>query len=324
MAGGVAGQRRFRLQHGFEEDAVHVRPRDLQQVVLCPVDHLCGLFYRHVLGHPQAAPQGDHEATLALRNQAYLAGRVEESGLLAIGEGVLQVLDQGIRGGAAAQQGGEVIQSEADHLQRVEAADLLGEAGHKLLTGQLHHHHVVALEGGEDIRVCLQAGQQILGHVAVAAAGLAHLLDGVGGVRGVRRLQGSSVSLELALFGLLLLRGVHGIDAACLEVVQPGDQLVRRQLQCVGARHPRDEAQPVLAVLDEGIFRQVIAGRELLAQVGVAHSDIQGGSRRSTGGGTHRHAPADQCAEHREEAAVRVLDRRGVIALFVHVCEAVE
>ena len=80
----------------------------------------------------------------------------------------------------------------------------------------------------------------------------------------------------------------------------------------------------MLAVLDEGVFRQLIAGRELLAQVGVAHADVQCGARRGAGGGTHRHTPTDQGTEHREETAVRVLDRGAVIALLVHVGEAVE
>ena len=118
----------------------------------------------------------------------------------------------------------------------------------------MHHHYVVALESGEYIRVGLEGGQQVLGHVARAAAGLAGLLDRVGGVRGVGGFQRCGVRFNFALVGLLFL-GVFGrFHAPLVQLVHARNQLVRGELQAVGAGHARDEAQAVPAVLDQAVF----------------------------------------------------------------------
>ena len=61
---------------------------------------------------------------------------------------------------------------------QVELAEVVAVAGQQLLGDELQQDGVVALEGGEDVGVGLEAGQPVLGQVAGAAAGLAAGLDG--------------------------------------------------------------------------------------------------------------------------------------------------
>ena len=170
-------------------------------------------------------------------------------------------------------------------------------------------------------------GQQVLRHVTGAAAGLAALLDGVGGVAGGGDLHRRGAGLHLALLPLLLVGRLGDVPFAggdeAVLLVEALDDLVLQQRQRVGAGQARQQAQAVGAVLDQALL---VAGHalELAAAGGVAQGDGQRGPGRRAGRGADGNAAADQRAQHGEEAAVARLDRRGIIAPLVDVAEAVE
>ena len=136
--------------------------------------------------------------------------------LVAAGHGADQPLDERPRGGALEHHLADLLGDEGGAAPAVQRAELVPVAGEQPLGDQLQQHRVVALEGGEDVGVGLQAGQPVLGQVAGAAARLAARLDGAGGVPGLRGLETGGPGLQLPL-PVLVDRPV-----AALHLVQRG------------------------------------------------------------------------------------------------------
>ena len=134
----------------------------------------------------------------------HLAGGVKERGLISVSQRIQEVLNDGIRTGATAQYTTEVVEAEAHHFQVGKTLHLPGKTTQEFLGDQLQHHHVVALKGGEYVRVFFENGQQVFGHVASSTGGLTHLLDGVGGMRGVGHLQCGGMRLRFTQIASLL------------------------------------------------------------------------------------------------------------------------
>ena len=296
-------------------------------MVLRRIDGGDGILDVHLLRAAEAAGQRLEQVRLAVLEQLDLVTGVEDVGLLAVGDAVDERLHRPGQRRAAAEDVADVLHAETQHAHRVEVGQAAGVGGDQLLAHHLDQDGVVALERGEHVGVVLVDGQQILRHVTGAAAGLAALLDGVGGVAGGGDLHRRGAGLHLALLPLLLVGRLGDVPFAggdeAVLLVEALDDLVLQQRQRVGAGQARQQAQAVGAVLDQALL---VAGHalELAAAGGVAQGDGQRGPGRRAGRGADGNAAADQRAQHGEEAAVARLDRRRVIAALVDVAEAVE
>ena len=166
-------------------------------VVLDPGEDLAGV---HPVVDAALEPAGDaaEHVLLAEAQHRLLVGRVEQAGLLvplvAAGQHVLDRREQ--LAGAGPLQHGLDRQpgDEADHAELVHVLELAGVVGQQALGDQLEEHVVVALEGGEDVGVGLERVEAVGAEVARAAARLAALLDGAGGVPGAERLEPGRVA----------------------------------------------------------------------------------------------------------------------------------
>lgn len=86
------------------------------------------------------------------------------------------------------------------------------------------------LERAEDVRVSLQAGQQVFRHIAITATGFAHFLDRIRGMRRVGGLQRGGVGFDFPLVGLLFLGQFRAIQPLGFDVVDTFNQVVCGQL----------------------------------------------------------------------------------------------
>ena len=200
------------------------------------------------------------------------------------------------------------VGGEPHPLHRAHALDVVGVGGQQLLGDQLGQHVVVALEGGEHVGVGLERDQPVLGEIACAAAGFAGLLDGAGGVPGVGGLEAGRAGLQLAL-----LLGVGIVRR--LQLVALGHQLVLRELQRVRPRDQREQPALVHEVVHDQHLVVVVGRLELPALQRISGRDVERHPRRRAGAAADGDPAADQRAEHREEPAARILDRRGVGAV---------
>ena len=80
---------------------------------------------------------------------------------------VAHPLEQLVHGGPLQDRLDGETGHEADQIQLVHLLELLPVAGEQALGHQLQQHRVVALEGGEDVRVRLERGQPVGHEVAL-------------------------------------------------------------------------------------------------------------------------------------------------------------
>jgi hypothetical protein len=118
-----------------------------------------------------------------------LSRRAEVVLLLGVGRDVVPDPAEELAGGGAL---GEALDhrvgDELRHPPGVELAEVLAVAGQHALRDELQQHRVVALEGGEDLRVGLARAEVRGGQIAETAAGLAAGLDRLDRVPGGDRL----------------------------------------------------------------------------------------------------------------------------------------
>ena len=158
---------------------------------------------------------------------------------------------------------------EAGHAELVHLLELAGVVGEQALGDQLEQDVVVALEGGEDVGVGLQRGEPVLAEVARAAARLAALLDGAGGVPGAEGLGAGGARLQHPP-GVLVAALLDRAGAGEHLVQLPGDDLLR-EVEGVRPRDERQQAALVHAVVEEHLL---LVGRR---------SPRTGGGARSSG-----------------------------------------
>ena len=86
-------------------------------MVLDLVHQLRGLFHRQFPRRAQPASKGLEKSILALDEQLHLAGGVKERGLISVSQRIQEVLNDGIRTSATAQNTTEIVEAEAHHFQ---------------------------------------------------------------------------------------------------------------------------------------------------------------------------------------------------------------
>ena len=283
-----------------------------QHVVLRRVEH------RRTASSASAAraqPPGHRleQVLLAEGEQLDLPGAVEQVGLvvaagaqrrrsrctIAAADGPLEHRLDGLLG------------DEAGRAERVEVAELVAVAGQQLLGHQLQQDGVVALEGGEDVGVGLQRRQPVLGQVARAAARLPAGLDGVAWrARSSIALMPAARRLQLAPAARRLVAELGSVNASC----SAGDQLRLREVQRVGAWPARGSSLRWWAQVVEQ--RRPRRRRRARRTAGAPRRSARRWSARPWSRCAAEPADADpaldQRAEHGEEAAGLVLDRRRV------------
>ena len=176
---------------------------------------------------------------------------------------------------------------------------------------------VVTLERGEDVGVSLECGEAVLGEIACATTGFACFLDCPSGMPRVGGLESGGATFEFAL--LLRIRVV-----AALDVVHRGYEFVLCELQSVRAGDQRQQTLLVDEVVHDQDFVVTLRSTELPALQGVSTGDGQSDAGGRCRGTTDGDTSTNQCADHREETTVRVLDRRAVRAVLGDVGVTVE
>ena len=177
-----------------------------------------------------------------------------------------------------------------------------------MLADHLDQHRVIAFEGGVDVGVGTQGGQQVFRHVSGTTAGFAHFLQRLVRVLGGCSFDGGGQRFHLAGGKQLLFGGVgdRPLAAGLLgqHVVVAFQNAVLQQRQRVGARQRDEQAAAVLAVINQSLFDALFAAFELATAVGIADGDIAGGAGGCQTGAADGDAAADQGAQHGEETAV--------------------
>ena len=317
LAGLAVGHGVDRGDEGLEDDPLDVRPGREQQVGLRVVED------REPVGVLLTCPAQPHRERL----EQVLLAVLEEVELTApIGERVVAVttgrsgdeaLDERAADGPLDDPGRHLASAEEEGAPGVELVEGVLVLGEHALGHELQQDGVVALEGAEDVGVGLEVGEAVDRHVAGAAARLAAHLDRVGGVLGGQCLDARGPGLELALRVLarLLARrdAVHLVDEGVLgqhERERPGE--------------PGQELALVAAVVEDPHLALAVGGVELRPVQAVDHGQGERGPGRGAGAARDGDAATDEGAEHREEAAARVLDRRVVATVVVDRAVAVE
>ena len=146
-----------------------------------------------------AGHAGEHVLLAEAQHRELVVG-VEQPGLLvplvAAGQHVLDPLEQLVHRGPLEHRLDREPGHEADHAELVHLLELARVVGEQPLGDELQQHVVVALEGGEHVGVGLERGEPVGREVARAAARLAALLDGAGGVPGAERLGAGGARLQ--------------------------------------------------------------------------------------------------------------------------------
>src|SRR5690606_3590660 len=148
----------------------------------------------------------------------------------------------------------------AEEGEEVEVLELLLVAGEEALGDLEEEHRVVALERREDVGVGAEGGEAVGVAVALAAAGLAGLLDGVGGVAGGERLERGGLRLDGADVG----PGRRALEAA--------GEVVEGEREAVGGGDVREQPALVAEVVEDGDLGAV-RRPELPAAGAVADGD---------------------------------------------------
>ena len=164
---------------GLQHDAVDVRLRRLEHVVLDVVEHV---ERGHALGRRVLAQPPDRaleRVLLAELEHLQLPAAVEHRHVVVpAGDGVDEPGDQRAGRRPLQHRLADHVGDEPDLAPAVERAEVVAVAGQQPLGDQLQQDGVVALEGGEDVGVGLEVRQPVLLQVARAAARLAAHLDG--------------------------------------------------------------------------------------------------------------------------------------------------
>ena len=134
---------------------------------------------------------------------------------------------------------------------------------------------------------------------------------------GVGGLQSRGAGLQLAL---LLGVGVVG----GLQLVGLGHQFVLRELQRIDLRDEWEQPALMHQVIHQQHLVVIARGRELPALQRVSRSDVERHAGRRACAAAHCDSATDQRAQHREEPAVGILDRRRVGAVLGDVGVLVE
>ncbi len=308
----------------LEHQSFDVRPRGTDHVVLHPGEDLTGV---HPVVDAALEPARDptEHVVLAEAQHGQLVLRVEQPGLLvpavlAAGQQVADPLEQLVHAGLLQHGLDAEVGDELHHPELVEVLEPAGVVGEQALGHQLQQHVVVALERREDVGVGLERCEPVLRQVARTATGLAALLDGAGGVPGAERLGAGRAGLEQPT-GLLGVGRLLGLGE---HFVQLAGQDLLHEVQGIRAREQRKEPTLVQAVVEQQLL-VVLAGRlELAPLQRVLRRDRQRHLGRVDAGAADTYAALHEGAEHREEAAVGVVDLALVAALGRHVGEPVE
>ena len=222
--------------------------------------------------------------------------------LLPAGQHVLDPLEQLVHAGALDDRLDGHPGDEADHAELVEVLEVAGVVGEQPLGDQLEQHVVVALERGEHVGVGLERGEPVDGEVPRAAARLAALLDRAGGVPGAERLGAGGARLELAP-RLSRRRRPRRRRRAAATRRPPGRSAGRRSAPAAGTAGAGASRSRAAAAPRPGRPPRTAA---------AARRSFDRDRQRDLGRVDARAADADpsldEGAEHREEAAVGVLD----------------
>ena len=219
-------------------------------VVLDAREHLAGVHLGVDAALEPPGDSGEHVLLAEAQHRQLVVG-VEQPGLLvpvvAAGQHVADPLDQLVHVGPLDDRLDGQAGDEPDHAELVEVLEVAGVVGQQPLGDQLQQHVVVALERREHVGVGLERGEPVDREVARAAARLAALLDGAGGVPGAERLGAGRARLQLA-------PGVLVVCDAGEDVVQLADDDLLGEVQRVGPGEQREQPALVDAVVEEQLL----------------------------------------------------------------------